>query len=43
MTMALLNPPGTTEEGTLDQDVVWDVAVGATPANELPDPEFFDL
>jgi hypothetical protein len=42
-TIALLNPPGTTDEGTLDHDVVWDVAVGATLANELPEPELFDL
>ena len=41
--MALLNPPGTTEDGTLDQDSVWDAEVGATLMKELPVPEFFDL
>jgi hypothetical protein len=43
MTIALLNPPGTTEEGTQDHHVVWDEAVGATLATELPDPELYDL
>ena len=41
--MALLNPPGTTEAGTLDQDSVCDVEVGATLMKELPVPWFFDL
>ena len=42
-TMALLNPPGTTEDGTLVHETVWEVEVGFTLANAFPEPAFFDL
>ena len=43
MTMALLSPPGTTEDGTLDHDTVCWVEVGLTLAKALPEPELLDL
>lgn len=43
MTMALLRPPGTTDEGTLVQEDVLLVVETVTLSNADPEPEFLDL
>ena len=43
ITIALLRPPGTTEEGTLVQEDVWLVDERLTLSKADPEPELLDL